>query len=48
MLGLILGCLPFNFLGNALEARRYLRAAGADAPPASVLSPASSATPAAA
>lgn len=28
-LGLILGCLPFNFLGTILEARRYLRVAGA-------------------
>jgi O-antigen/teichoic acid export membrane protein len=27
-LGLILGCLPFSFLGTVIEARRYLRAAG--------------------
>lgn len=31
-LGLILGCLPFTFLGTVLEARRYLRAAEPDLP----------------
>ncbi len=31
VLGLILGSLPFNFMGNMLEARRYLRGAIASA-----------------
>ena len=34
-LGLILGCLPFSFLGTLLEARRYLRTAGSAPRPAS-------------
>lgn len=33
VLGLMLGYLPFNFIGNVVETFRYLRAAAAAAPP---------------